>query len=183
MNQKRHQQRQTEDLRLDPEARICPAYNSVSIKKFYLPGQEMGVRVIDNCAEEWKQRFQTEQMAPAESFTLPDGRMCIHLRLLAHTAKNDTGAERQLLAIGKKILVNLQGQFPGGSQNQRPDGTALSFGLILSQPLQNRQGESGGLAGARLGAADQIAAFEQNGYRLFLDGGGGLVACIRNGVL
>ena len=52
MNQKRHQQRQTEDLRLDPEARICPAYNSVSIKKFYLPGEEMGVRVIDNCAEE-----------------------------------------------------------------------------------------------------------------------------------
>lgn len=52
MNQKRHQQRQTEDLRLDPEVRICPAYNSVSIKKFYLPGQEMGVRVIDNCAEE-----------------------------------------------------------------------------------------------------------------------------------
>ena len=42
--------------------------------------------VIDNCAEEWKQRFQTEQMAPAESFTLPDGRMCIHLRLLDSAA-------------------------------------------------------------------------------------------------
>ena len=42
--------------------------------------------VIDNCAEEWKQRFQTEQMAPAESFTLPDGRMCIHLRLLDQAA-------------------------------------------------------------------------------------------------
>ncbi len=52
MNPKRHQQRQTEDLRMDPEARLCPAYNSVSIKKFYLPGEEMGVRVIDNCAEE-----------------------------------------------------------------------------------------------------------------------------------
>ncbi len=38
--------------------------------------------VIDACAGEWKQRFQTEQMAPAESFTLPDGRTCIHLRLL-----------------------------------------------------------------------------------------------------
>ena len=52
MHQKRHQQRLTEDLRLDPESRICPAYNSVSIKKFYLPSDEMGMRVIDNCAEE-----------------------------------------------------------------------------------------------------------------------------------
>lgn len=52
MQHKRHQQPRTEDLRLDPEKRLCPAYNSVSIKKFYLPGEEMGVRVIDNCAEE-----------------------------------------------------------------------------------------------------------------------------------
>lgn len=42
--------------------------------------------IIDACAPEWRQRFQTEQMAPAESFTLPDGRMCIHLRLLDEAA-------------------------------------------------------------------------------------------------
>ena len=52
LNPKLHQQRTTEDLRQDPESRLCPAYNGVSIKKFYLPSEEMGVRVIDNCAEE-----------------------------------------------------------------------------------------------------------------------------------
>lgn len=52
METKRHQQRQTEDLRLDPQARLCPGYNSASIKLYYLPGGEMGMRVIDNCAEE-----------------------------------------------------------------------------------------------------------------------------------
>ena len=52
MDQKRHAQRICEDLRLDPEARLCPAYNSVSIKKYHLPSDEMGVRVVDNCAEE-----------------------------------------------------------------------------------------------------------------------------------
>ena len=52
MDQKRHDQRIREDLRLDPEARLCPAYNSVSIKKYHLPSEEMGVRVVDNCAEE-----------------------------------------------------------------------------------------------------------------------------------
>ncbi len=52
MEHKRRQQRTTEDLRLDPESRLCPAYNAASIKLHYLPSDEMGMRVIDNCAEE-----------------------------------------------------------------------------------------------------------------------------------
>lgn len=41
------------DLRLDPEQRLCPAFDSTSIKKFAAPDiGEMGVRVLDNCAEE-----------------------------------------------------------------------------------------------------------------------------------
>ena len=43
----------TVDLRLEPEKRLCPCFDSVSIKKFAAPDQgEMGVRVLDNCAEE-----------------------------------------------------------------------------------------------------------------------------------
>ena len=53
MNQKRHQQRITEDLRLDPEARLCPLFDCTSIKMFAAPDPgEMGFRVLDNCAEE-----------------------------------------------------------------------------------------------------------------------------------
>ena len=44
---------ETVDLRLDPEARLCPAFDAVSIKKFAAPDRkEMGVYVLDNCAEE-----------------------------------------------------------------------------------------------------------------------------------
>ncbi len=44
---------ETEDLRLDPEKRLCPAFDSTSIKRFSGPDRgEMGVRVLDNCAEE-----------------------------------------------------------------------------------------------------------------------------------
>ena len=44
---------ETEDLRLDPEERLCPAFDSTSIKLFSAPDKgEMGVRVLDNCAEE-----------------------------------------------------------------------------------------------------------------------------------
>ena len=40
-------------LRLEPEKRLCAKYDAVSIKTFPVarPG-EMGMRVLDNCAEE-----------------------------------------------------------------------------------------------------------------------------------
>lgn len=45
--------KETEDLRLSPEARLCPAFDAVSVKKFAAPDrEEMGVAVVDNCAEE-----------------------------------------------------------------------------------------------------------------------------------
>ena len=42
--------------------------------------------LIDERVDAWRDLFQTEQMAPAESFTLPDGRSVIHLRLLDKAA-------------------------------------------------------------------------------------------------
>ncbi len=40
-------------IRLDPEEQLCPAFDSTSIKLFAAPAMgEMGVRVLDNCAEE-----------------------------------------------------------------------------------------------------------------------------------
>lgn len=42
-----------EDLRLDPELRLCPKFDRTSIAKFPVASRkEMGVRVQDNCAEE-----------------------------------------------------------------------------------------------------------------------------------
>ena len=42
-----------DDLRLNPEDRLCPDFDAVSIKKFPAPDrEEMGVCVLDNCAEE-----------------------------------------------------------------------------------------------------------------------------------
>lgn len=42
-----------ECVRLDPEERICPEYDSCSIKLFAAPDrEEMGVAVVDNFPEE-----------------------------------------------------------------------------------------------------------------------------------
>jgi len=39
-------------IRLDPEQRLCAKFDTTSISKFEDASQDMGVRVVDNCAEE-----------------------------------------------------------------------------------------------------------------------------------
>ena len=39
-------------------------------------------QLINRQAPLWRERFRLEQLAPAESFTLQDGRLCLRLRLL-----------------------------------------------------------------------------------------------------
>ena len=40
-------------LRMEPEKRICPLFDSASIAEFPVAEpEEMGVRVLDNCCEE-----------------------------------------------------------------------------------------------------------------------------------
>lgn len=43
----------SEDLRLDPQARLCPKFDETSIALFPVADpEEMGIRVVDDCAEE-----------------------------------------------------------------------------------------------------------------------------------
>ena len=45
--------KETDDLRINPEKRICPIFDEESIALYPVadPG-EMGMRVVDNCAHE-----------------------------------------------------------------------------------------------------------------------------------
>jgi hypothetical protein len=55
----------------------------------------------------------------------------------------------------------------------------LALRLIVS--VQHGEGEGGGLAGARLGAAEEVMAFENGRNGLGLDGGGIFVALLTHG--
>ncbi|MBS5671816.1 MAG: hypothetical protein ACLU9S_10220 [Oscillospiraceae bacterium] len=53
MSKSKETKRTAEDIRLDPEQRLCPKFDSTSIAKFPVaPRGAMGVRVVDDCAEE-----------------------------------------------------------------------------------------------------------------------------------
>ena len=98
-----------------------------------------------------------------------------HLRSLPHAAKDDGAAQFQVLAVGFKAFADLQGQLPGGGQDQRTD-SALAAGRIGGEPVQHGQRKSRRLAGAGLGAAHQIPACQHRRDGRCLNGRGGLVA-------
>ncbi len=75
--------------------------------------------------------------------------------------------------------MDLQGQFPGGSQDKYL-GVPWLAGIFCKQFLQNRQYKSCGLARACLGQAQDIFSCQQWRDGLDLDGSGGDVPGMSN---
>jgi hypothetical protein len=101
---------------------------------------------------------------------LPDDR-------LAAVDRHDPGAEVAPVPVDR--LGDLHRQLTGGHEHQRHRATRLVDGIgaaVGGEPLQDRQRERRGLAGAGGGLAEQVAAFQQRRDRLALDRGGLLVA-------
>ncbi len=53
MSKKKRLKKDVDDLRLEPEMRLCEKFDAMSVAKFPVAShKKMGVRVEDNCAEE-----------------------------------------------------------------------------------------------------------------------------------
>ena len=53
MSKKKNKIQSSKNIDIDPEERLCPKFDSVSVAKFPVAKRDkMGVRVEDNCAEE-----------------------------------------------------------------------------------------------------------------------------------
>ena len=98
-----------------------------------------------------------------------------HLGRLTHPAEDDGGPQGQVLAVLLKAGLDLEGKLPGGGQDQRADGPRLPGGPGPQQ-VQHGQGEGRRLAGAGLGAAQQVLALQHRGDGPRLDGGGLFIA-------
>ena len=91
--------------------------------------------------------------------------------------KIDQRAQVAVLAVVDDALRNLCGELARRREHQR----ARIASAAGAQLLQQRQRESGGLAGAGLRASEYVAAGENGGNGLGLDGGGNGVALVGHG--
>ncbi len=105
----------------------------------------------------------------------------LDLRVDLDAAEDHRRAQREVAAVGLHALADLGGQLAGGGEDQRAHRALAAGRRVVVQALQQRKGESGGLAGARLGAGHHVAALEDQGNGLALDGSGGGVALLAHG--
>jgi len=76
------------------------------------------------------------------------------------TAKNDRCGQRQLTTIGAEALSDLAGELSSGAKHERSAGAGRFSPGRAGEALEDRQCESGCLAGPGLGDAAEIAAAE-----------------------
>ena len=81
-----------------------------------------------------------------------------------------------MLAVGAEALADLAASSRVGASTSARQRVAASAAALGREALQDRQGEGGGLAGAGLGDAEQVAPVEDAGDGLRLDRGGRVVA-------
>ena len=100
------------------------------------------------------------------------------LRLHADATVHRGAFERDVPAVGARALQHLLGELPGRHEDQRPQRARP---VLRAEPLQDRQQERGGLAGAGLGRSDDVAARQGEGDGFLLNGGGALVSFFEYG--
>ena len=108
----------------------------------------------------------------------------VDLRLHADAAEHHHAGELGVLAVGAHAFLDLRGELARRRQDQGADrqlAARVAHRRLGHQAMQQRQDEAGGLAGAGLGAAHDVAAGEDGGNGLGLDRGGGVVAGFVNG--
>src|SRR5581483_11224694 len=102
----------------------------------------------------------------------------VGLRIEADAAEDHDRLEREVAAVVAHALLHLCGELARGNEHQganRPRARPRAGG---GQALQHRQREACCLAGARLRGGEQVAAGEDDGDGLGLDGGGFGVALL-----
>ena len=106
----------------------------------------------------------------------------IDLALHADAAVHGRHAQGQVPGVTAQAVVHLQGELARRRQHQRArTARSLAVRRPAGEVLQQGQAEGGGLAGAGLGAGDEVVAGQGERDRLVLDRGGRGVAGVGKG--
>ncbi len=94
-----------------------------------------------------------------------------HFRLLVDGGAADDGddAQRRLFHEVAQVVGDLVHEFAGRGEDEGADVARVGAAGVFQKLLDHRQAEGGRLAGAGLGKADQVRAFEDEGNGFFLD--------------
>ncbi len=92
----------------------------------------------------------------------------VFLGVHPHAAVDGGSRDRRVHREVVDVFQDLQGEFAGRTQDQRPGGSALQF----HEPLQDGEDEGGGLAAAGHGAGQEVTPLKRRGDRFGLDRGG-----------
>ena len=85
------------------------------------------------------------------------------LRIDVHAADGERHARAEVAAVGPEAVDDLRGQLAGRAQHQHAAGSCGRRVAVVREVIEDRQREGGGLAGAGLRDADDIAAGEHCG--------------------
>jgi hypothetical protein len=98
-----------------------------------------------------------------------------------------------MCAVRPEALLDLEGELAGWRQDEDADRRSRSVAMArirggrggadsvaVVEPLEDRQDECSRLAGAGLGASEEVAAGQNEWDRLCLDGGGLGIALVRD---
>ncbi len=155
-----HRQQRHDPLDVGNEAHVEHAVGFVEHEHLDLP--EVNALVFD----------VVEQPPRSGDEDLDAGADDLELRLDVDAAVDDGRAQLGVPAVGLDRVLDLDREFPGRGQDQRahrvPRRRRARVGQ-RGQLLQDRQRETGGLAGAGLGAAHDVVAGENDGNGLRLD--------------
>ena len=98
------------------------------------------------------------------------------LRPMPDAAEHDGHGEAEIPAVGAEAFGDLGRKLAGGAQHQHAAALAHWRAPIGRQAMDDGQRERGGLAGAGLGDAEEVAPGQRDRDGLRLDGGRRLVA-------
>src|SRR5262249_13505755 len=84
-------------------------------------------------------------------------------------AEHDRSREPEEAAIGAEAVADLGGEFTRGRKNEHAASAVASVPAVGRQTVEDRQGESRGLAGAGRGKPNKIGTLQDDGNGLDLD--------------
>ena len=104
-----------------------------------------------------------EQPAGSGDQHVDAARQRLDLRPMPDAAEHDRDGDAEMPAVGAEALGDLGGELAGGAEHQHAAALAHGRAAVGRQAMQDRQREGGGLAGAGLGDAEQVAAGQHVG--------------------